>query len=120
MLFTYEAEVIRVIDGDSLVLFVDQGLREYHKGKFRLTGINAPDHEDPEGKKRSTAALRRKLPKGLKVIVKTDMDKTEKYGSWLATIFITGREPSVNQWMLDKGYAKPYDGKGPRPRSFND
>ena len=58
------------------------------------------------------------LPKELKVIVKTDMDKTEKYGSWLATVFTTDREESVNQRMLDKGYAKPYSGKGPRIADF--
>ena len=31
MLFTYEAKVVRVVDGDTVILFVDKCLREYHE-----------------------------------------------------------------------------------------
>ncbi len=42
----------------------------------------------------------------------------EKYGRTLMEFFDENGH-SVNKWMVDNGYAKPWDGKGARPATNN-
>jgi endonuclease YncB( thermonuclease family) len=45
--------------------------------------------------------------------VRTQKDKREKYGRYLATV-LSGTE-DLGQALIDAGLALPYDGTGPRP-----
>lgn len=113
-LYEYRATVVRVLDGDTLDLDVDLGLRVHVQARVRLQGINAPElravGEDGE---RSRAHLLELTPLGSPVIIRTIKDRTEKYGRWLAVVWALESGGSVNQRMVDEGYAVDYDG-GPR------
>lgn len=118
MLYTYRATVLHVVDGDTVDLTVSLGFDMTFKGRFRLVGINTPESYGPDACDAGRAAkqyLIDTLKVGTVVIVKTSKDKKEKYGRFLAEVFLVGEggQPapsSVNQMMIDAGHAKAYFG----------
>lgn len=109
-MYTYNAKVIRVIDGDTVVLNVDLGFRTWHESPFRLFGIDAPEinRVGLEGEN-ARDFLMAALPVGLSVTVKTEKS-ADKYGRWLATIWKGELEASINTQMIEAGHAVFYDG----------
>jgi len=52
--FIYNAEVLRVVDGDTFELKIDLGFKIVHENTFRLYGVNTPEtrgKERPQGLK---------------------------------------------------------------------
>lgn len=112
-MYEYAAIVRKVHDGDTLTVDVDLGWNVWrHNESLRLVGLNAPELNTPAGKS-AQAYLATLLPLGTPVSIRTERDKTEKYGRMLATVDLPGL--CVNLDLLDKGYAKPWDGTGARP-----
>lgn len=111
--YEYAALVVAVVDGDTVDLDIDLGLRTFRRDRFRLAGVDAPELRaaDPEPGRAAKAELARLLPMGAAVTVRTEKDRTEKYGRWLATVL--NGAVNVNERMVTGGFAKPYDG-GPR------
>jgi len=117
-LYTYRAQVLHVVDGDTLDLMVSLGFDMHHKTRFRLTGINAPESYGPTACAEGRAAkqfLTDLLPVGTTVVVKTSKDKKEKYGRFLAEVYLLDAKgevlpQAVNALMVEKGHAKPYFG----------
>lgn len=118
MLYAYRATVLHVVDGDTIDLSVSLGFDISYKARFRMAGINTPESYGPDACDAGRAAkafLADLLREGTAVLVKTTKDKKEKYGRFLAEIFIldTSGQPvanSVNQMMIDAGHAKAYFG----------
>jgi len=110
-MYTYRAKITDVYDGDTVTAVVDLGFRIQFEIKVRLSGIDTPEirgEERLEGlisKKRVVDLILQK-----DVILKTQRDKTEKYGRWLGEIFLPGEEISINQLLLNEGLAKPFKG----------
>ena len=106
-LYTYRAEVVRVIDGDTIVINLDLGLSIWSKNlTVRLYGINSPEirgAERPEGLK-SKEWLVKTLSTTPTIIVKTYKDKNDKYGRLLADIYIGDRY--INDEIVEEGFAK--------------
>ena len=42
-MFEYNAEIIRVVDGDTLIALIDVGFHTHVKSTLRLYGINTPE-----------------------------------------------------------------------------
>lgn len=118
--YVYKAYIDRVVDGDSVNLFViledekkDFGFRIFatrlkeHNIATRLYGINAPDYrtEGREATNAATAYLQQLLPPGLPVTVHTFKNPGDKYGRWLAVIYRDGDTTSVNRLMVEAGHA---------------
>lgn len=122
-MYEYSAKMIYVVDGDTVDLDVDLGLDIHHLLRVRLLGIDTPElhssiPEEREKAKRARLFLREAMMmqpdmKSRDLVVKTEKDRTEKYGRYLATIFAVGDLISFNQKLLDAGLAVPYDG-GPK------
>lgn len=109
-----QAKVVRVIDGDTLVLNIELATEKelgYSLAittSARLYGINAPDasKEGPERTKAATAYLVKlvaELPEGACMV---ELKGRDKYGRVLIVIQTQGA--SVNQRMLDSGHAVVY------------
>lgn len=121
-LYCYKATTIHTVDGDTLDLSVSLGFDMTFKARFRLTGINTPESYGPDACDEGRAAkqfLTDTLPVGTAVMVKTTKDKKEKYGRFLAEVYLLDAKgevlpQSVNALMVEKGHAKFYDGRGPR------
>lgn len=106
MRYVYRATVARVVDGDTVDLTVDLGLRITTHLRVRLLGINAPERGKPGGDA-ATAALRTWLPSGASVTVQTFKDPGDKYGRWLGTV-TTADGADVGDEMITTGNAIAY------------
>jgi micrococcal nuclease len=102
-MYEYNAEVIRVIDADTIKCRVDVGFYIFTEITFRLEGINASDEKQARLEGR---IFLHNLIHGETVRVFTE--KTEKYGRWLATVYLD--HENINQLLLENGLAVPYDG----------
>jgi micrococcal nuclease len=105
--YTYSAEVIKVVDGDTVDLDIDLGFHVTISKRVRLLLINAPERFTELGK-RSTEFLAKTLPAGSTVTVKTQLDQDDKYGRVLAEIFTADQISSINKLMIDSGHAEYY------------
>lgn len=122
-MYEYHATVTGVVDGDTVDLIVDLGFRTQFSNRFRLFGINTPESYGKEATVEGQASkdrLKAILPVGTSVVVKTQRDKTEKYGRYLGILYLLDAkgEPvatSVNDTLVAEGHAKAYFGKGAKP-----
>lgn len=105
-MYEYRAQVVRVIDGDSIVLSVDVGFNVSLRDSFRLLGINAPEKRGPSRAAGlvSTKALEDKLAPHEWIEVRTHKDSRGKYGRWLAELWLLDGT-NINKWLVDEGYA---------------
>jgi len=104
--FVYDAEVIKVVDGDTLDLKIDFGFKIYHEDRFRLKGINAPEirgKERPKGLK--VKEYVKNLIEGKMIVVETF--KKGKYGRYICEIYLkTPKKKSLSKHLLRKKMAK--------------
>jgi endonuclease YncB( thermonuclease family) len=99
------AEVVRIIDGDTIVLTLDLGwyvrLADQH---IRIAYINSPELPTPEGK--AALAFAQTIVKPGDTVVLTSLGK-DKYGRWLGTVTLPGGE-DYGEKMLKNGSAVIY------------
>jgi micrococcal nuclease len=109
-MYEYQATVLRIIDGDTIKVDIDLGLKVHTVDSVRLAGLNAPGLSTDKGK-----AARDYLVEILPVsaVVALNTVKPEKYGRWLAHVLYG--DIDINQAMIDSGHAVVWDGKGERP-----
>lgn len=84
-LYQYRAQLIRVIDGDTLDLSIDLGFDITQKTRVRLMGINAPEMNTDAGKL-AKAFVVDWFSEGEAITLETYKDKREKYGRYLAKV----------------------------------
>lgn len=110
--YTYPCTVVRVIDGDTVVVDADLGLRVWMIIPVRVYGMNAPEHGTVDGDA-ATVAARALLPAGAAVVLRTykptSGDGLEKFGRWLAVITLPDGQ-SFADVMIAAGHAVFYDG----------
>lgn len=104
--------VVRVIDGDTVVLDLDLGWRVWYRDEpCRLHGIDAPELRTDAGKV-ARDFLTRLLTPGTRLWV--EGVERDKYGRVLARLTIDDDHAvDVNALMLSTGHARLYSG-GPR------
>ena len=114
-LFQYEAEVIRVVDGDTIDAKISLGFDVYVKKRIRFQGFNAPESRtrDLEEKKRGLAAKDRVIEileeNGNKFILKSH--GVGKYGRCLGEIFVeTLGDDSLQKTLINEGHGVEYNG----------
>lgn len=109
-LYVYRTRIKDIVDGDTLIVDIDLGFGTWlHNQKLRLAKINAPELSTPEGVASRNHLAQLTLDHEA-CVVQTFKDRKEKYGRWLAQVFLLGPKNTmvhVNQRMLDLGAAKP-------------
>jgi micrococcal nuclease len=109
-LYHYRAVVRSVYDGDTCTVDIDLGLSMWiHEEKLRLYRINAPELRGPEREAglRSRDFLREHI-EGKQVFIQTIKDRREKYGRYLAEIWLEGEDGewiNVNDLMVERNMA---------------
>ena len=88
-LYQYPAVVLRVIDGDTVLIKVNLGFYIYLEHSIRFFGVNAPELSTPEGKT-AKAQLETLLPVGTNVMFQSHKGKPDKYGRLLGNLFLNG------------------------------
>jgi endonuclease YncB( thermonuclease family) len=100
---------VGVVDGDTMNVGVDLGMRIATETAVRVYGINAPELSTQAGRDAKLWAIqwfKTHCPDG-KFIIDTQKDSTEKYGRYLATI--TAPDGAVfNTDIVAAGHAVPY------------
>jgi len=117
-LFTYWADVEKIIDGDTLKVRFDLGFNVEARDTLRLRGIDCPEMDTKEGQA-AKAFVQSYIKEAQSLIVRSS--RSEKYGRYLADVFIPqGGEPDpsttlrvnpatdiyLNNLLLEKGHAK--------------
>jgi micrococcal nuclease len=109
-------KVTGVIDGDTIDVEIDLGFNVSFSQRVRLAGIDTPESrtKDLNEKKLGLEAkdwLKSKLKDAENIVIKTELpDSSEKYGRILGWLHIKGFDKSLNQMMIDEGYAWGYMG----------
>jgi micrococcal nuclease len=117
-LYLYKiANVLKVVDGDTLDLEIDLGLRSFVKHRIRLIGIDTAELKSPDEVQRAKALaamhfvsewLDLNREKGLMI----ETFKSDVYGRWLGKIFPTRDErDSLNAALLHEGLAVRWQGR---------
>lgn len=103
-LFTYQAVVERVIDGDTLKVRVDLGFDLEHRETLRLRGIDAPEMSTKAGES-AKAFVQSILKEADTITIFTS--RSDKYDRYLADVFAQGEsgEVFVNNLLLERGHA---------------
>ncbi len=111
-LYFYSANLVRVVDGHTVVLDIDLGFFTWHRfTTIRLAGIDAPEAQTAEGKA-AAEWLRERLEEASELgklrirTVKGDekRDLSGSYGAWHGVLFADG--VNVNGEMVAKGLAR--------------
>ena len=116
--FVYNAEVLRVVDGDTFDLKIDLGFKIIHENRFRLYGVNTPE---VRGKEKVRGLKVKEYVKGLiegKMIV-VETFKKGKFGRYVSEIYlgeskkkgekIVSKGKALSKHLLRKGMAKKVD-----------
>ena len=115
--------VDRVVDGDTIDIIIDLGFDLTKKERVRLAGIDTPEKrtKDPKEKEmgyQATEFLEMHLMEATKLTVRTEKDG--KFGRMLGWLYKSDEDTmSINQIMIDKGYAWAYDG-GTKEKNLDD
>ncbi|NJN72188.1 MAG: nuclease [Limnothrix sp. RL_2_0] len=107
------AEVVKVVDGDTVDIVIDLGFSISKKERIRVADIDTPESRtrDLAEKKLGLEAkdyLENALTTAEQIIIKTE--KEDKYGRFLGWLYLDGATVSLNEIMIAEGYAWPYDG----------
>ncbi|MBL8012614.1 MAG: thermonuclease family protein [Candidatus Omnitrophica bacterium] len=104
-LFTYQATVERIIDGDTLKVRIDLGFDLEHRETLRLRGIDAPEMSTKSGEA-AKAFVQTLIKKADTMTIFTS--RSDKYDRYLADVFIAGESGEVylNNLLLQNSHAR--------------
>ena len=108
--------VTNVVDGDTIDVLIDLGFDILFQSRVRLAGIDTPESRTRDLKEKalgleSKEYLKKQLKDAKSVIIKTEkMNSTEKFGRILGWIYVNGDTVSLNDMMINDGYAWGYMG----------
>jgi micrococcal nuclease len=117
-------KVLKVVDGDTIDVDIDLGFNVSYTQRVRLAGIDTPESRTTDLKEKALGLevkeyLKHSLEGAEDVVIQTEKpDSSEKYGRILGWLFINDEEVSLNEKMINDGYAWEYDG-GTKKKDFD-
>ena len=122
-------KINRVVDGDTIDVTIDLGFDLYKKERVRVAGVDTPekrtrDKEEKELGIDATNWLKKKLEDALKgednLVIRTELvGGVGKYGRLLGWLYLGDSQSSLNEAMIEEGYAWAYDG-GTKKKDFEE
>ena len=122
-------EVVKVLDGDTIDVIIDLGFDLYKKERVRIAGVDTPekrtrDLEEKALGEDATNWLKEKLEGAISgeddLVIRTELDGgVGKYGRLLGWLYIGDETESINERMIQQGYAWEYDG-GTKNKNFQE
>ena len=114
-MYTYNVEVTRVVDGDTVDVDIDLGFgMVYKKQRVRLMGIDTPESRTRNLEEKfyglKAKEFMKSMVEGKSGVTLVSHDKG-KFGRILGELFIKETDISVNQLMIDNWHAVPYLGQ---------
>jgi micrococcal nuclease len=112
----YVRKVEAVVDGDTIDVLIDLGFDILFASRVRLAGIDTPESRTKDLAEKALGLeakeyLKKHLKDAKSVIIKTEkMDSSEKYGRILGWVYVNEDTESLNDKMINDGYAWGYMG----------
>ena len=114
----------KVVDGDTIDADIDLGFDISLTKRIRLAGVDTPESRTADANEKklgleSKEWLKKRVEGAKDILIKTELpDSTEKYGRIIGHLFINNESTSLNEQMIDEGYALAYDG-GTKDKNFS-
>jgi len=122
-------KINRVVDGDTIDVTIDLGFDLYKKERVRVAGVDTPEKRTRDLEEKAlgldaTNWMKEKLDAAIKgeddLVIRTELvGGMGKYGRLLGWLYIGDDELSLNEQMIEEGYAWEYDG-GTKNKNFEE
>jgi len=122
-------KINRVVDGDTIDVTIDLGFDLYKKERVRVAGVDTPEKRTRDKEEKAlgldaTKWLKEKLEGAVAgdddLVIRTELvGGVGKYGRLLGWLFIGDADVSLNEKMIEEGYAWAYDG-GTKKKDFEE
>ena len=116
-----------MLDGDTIDVTIDLGFDLYKKERVRIAGVDTPEKRTRDLEEKAlgidaTNWLKEKLTETIKgdeeLLIRTELKGgVGKYGRLLGWLYIGDATISLNELMIEEGYAWAYDG-GTKQKDF--
>jgi len=113
VMYEYNCEVKRVVDGDTVDVIIDLGFDIHYSSRVRLYGIDTPESRTRNKDEKVRGIMSKEylidaLSKG-QVVIKTYRDKKGKFGRVLGEMYV--EDTNINLMMVDEYLAVKYKGQ---------
>ena len=122
-------EINRVLDGDTIDVTIDLGFDLYKKERVRVAGVDTPEKRTRDLEEKAlgidaTNWLKDKLEGAIdgddELTIRTELKGgMGKYGRLLGWLYVGDDTTSLNEQMIEEGYAWAYDG-GTKQKNFEE
>ena len=120
-------KINKVLDGDTIDVTIDLGFDLYKKERVRVAGVDTPEKRTRELEEKAlgidaTNWLKEKLTETIQgddeLTIRTELKGgVGKYGRLLGWLYVGESTISLNEQMIEEGYAWEYDG-GTKQKDF--
>ncbi len=122
-------EIKKVLDGDTIDVIIDLGFDLAKTERVRIAGVDTPEKRTRNLEEKAlgidaTEWLKDKLKDAIDgdddLVIRTELiGGVGKYGRLLGWLYIGDADVSLNEQMIDEGYAWEYDG-GTKQKNFEE
>ncbi len=122
-------KIKKVLDGDTIDVVIDLGFDLAKTERVRIAGVDTPEKRTRNLEEKAlgldaTNWLKEKLNDTIKgedeLVVRTELvGGVGKYGRLLGWLYVGDSDISLNEQMIEEGYAWAYDG-GTKQKNFED
>ena len=122
-------KIKKVLEGDTIDVVIDLGFDLAKTERVRIAGVDTPEKRTRNLEEKAlgldaTNWLKDKLTQTIKgedeLVVRTELvGGVGKYGRLLGWLYVGDSDVSLNEQMIEEGYAWPYDG-GTKQKNFED
>ena len=122
-------KINRVVDGDTIDVTIDLGFDLMKKERVRIAGVDTPEKRTRDLEEKAlgidaTNWMKEKLEGAIKgddeLVIRTELKGgVGKYGRLLGWLYVGDDDVSLNEKMIEEGYAWAYDG-GTKKKDFEE
>ncbi len=119
----------RVVDGDTIDVTIDLGFDLYKKERVRVAGVDTPEKRTRDLEEKALGIDATNWLKGTledtvngedELTIRTELKGgVGKYGRLLGWLYVGDSDVSLNEQMINEGYAWEYDG-GTKKKDFEE
>jgi len=113
-LYAYKAQLVRVVDGDTVDAMIDLGFDVWVKRRIRFMGVDTWECRTRNKEEKKKGLLAKAYTKDMleadKGIFTLKSHGVGKYGRVLGELFIKGHRDSLNDLLKIHGHAYEYHG----------
>ena len=120
-MYEYNCRIVNVVDGDTVDVDIDLGFDVLLSNqRIRLKGIDTPESRTRDLEEKKFGLLAKQMvehycPLGQTITLRTSKDERGKFGRILGEFMVyhqaTDRYTSLNEILVDEGYAVAYEGQ---------